>query len=116
MTFARRIGLLGLFTILAFSVSTQKSQAQPAADFTWNNFVSVSTFWANANNWSPSGPPTSNIDRSLWFGSSNLQTVTGYTTTNASGAFNVNALTFNAFSASLGGVTVTNPVATKVLG
>ena len=88
------------------------AQAPPTVDFQWNNFISAGTTWGGITNWVPSGPPTSSIDRVLGFGSSSLQTVTGYTTTNAGGNFNVNSLVFTANSNAAGGVTVTNTLAT----
>ncbi|MFO0808907.1 MAG: autotransporter-associated beta strand repeat-containing protein [Gemmataceae bacterium] len=107
--------VLGAAT-LALVADARLTHAQPPTpDFVWNNFISSGTTWANANNWVPAGPPTSSVDRVLQFNSSPLQTVTGYTTSNGLGAFDLNAMVFNALSNSSGGVTVTNLTATDTL-
>jgi autotransporter-associated beta strand protein len=107
----RNIALALTLTVSIALPGRVKAQP-PTPDFTWNNFVSSGTQWANANNWLPAGPPTSSTDRVLSFGSSPLQNVAGYTTTNASGAFNLNSMEFNALSIASGGVVVTNTLAT----
>jgi hypothetical protein len=99
-------------TVLVAMALTKTAHSQPPIDFQWNNFVSTGTAWSSAANWVPAGPPTSSIDRVLGFGSSTLQTVTGYTATNTSGQFNVNSLVFNPLSNVTGGVTVTSSLAT----
>lgn len=91
------------------------AQSPPTVDFQWNNFISSGTNWSTGTNWLPGGPPTGSIDRVLGFGSSNLQTVTGYTTTNNTGAFDVNSLVFTANSSASGGVTLTNTLAADTI-
>ncbi len=110
----RALQALGIAAIVLVPLGAAQAQA-PTPNFQWNNFISAGTQWANANNWIPAGPPPSSIDQILGFGSSPLQTVTGYTTTNASGNFNVNSLVFTANSNSQGGITLTNTLATDAV-
>ena len=101
--------------VVLVPLATTQAQSPPAADFQWNNFISSSTTWGSGTNWVPGGPPVGNKDRVLGFGSSSLQTVTGYTTTNNQGAFDVNSLVFTANSNASGGVAVTNATATDTI-
>ncbi len=113
--FRRQFTLLAALIISLGLGST--TNAQPPADFTWTNFVSVGTFWTTGTNWTPLGPPTSSTDRVLWFGSSPLQTANGYTTTfsNAGAAFDLNSLVFNSFGASNTSLVVTGNAAGDTL-
>ena len=110
---ARRT-LRALLIAAAIFVPVSVAHAQPPTDSQWNNFSGAGTSWSfNANNWDPAGVPTSDVNRVLGFGSSNLQAAGGYTTTFDS-AFNLNSLVLTSAGASNPSLVITGAAASSL--
>src|SRR5436190_13514533 len=92
-TLTRRVtvGLIVL-TLACLTARPATAQTPPTPNYTWNAFSGGT--WSTANNWQPAGPPPGGIDQILGFGSSPLQTASGYTS-QFDTTFDLNGLVFN---------------------